>query len=144
LKKITIIGILSIIIILCAIYLINARSTTFKEEVPDVAEITSVEIIKTSVDKETVLENGNDVKELLEHWSELELKTDKMGALDFDFDESYWITLKANDIRKYGLTVYDESYFLIYDYSKRSKKDSSRSYKIISGLNLEDIEQYFQ
>jgi hypothetical protein len=31
---------------------------------------------------------------------------------------------------------------LIYDFSKRTEKDSSRSYQIISGADLDDIEQY--
>ncbi|MDW2876128.1 MULTISPECIES: DUF5301 domain-containing protein [Bacillaceae] len=139
-KKFMVLGFLSILIILGAIYMINTRSTTFNQAVPDMSEITAIEIIKSSTDKEVVLEK-NDVKKLVQSWSEMELKADKMGSLDFE--ESYWITLKANDERKYGLTVYDDKYLLVYDFSKRTKKDSSRSYQIISGADLDDIEQYF-
>ncbi|MGD6903341.1 DUF5301 domain-containing protein [Bacillus infantis] len=139
-KKFMVLGFLSILIILGAIYMINTRSTTFNQAVPDMSEITAIEIIKSSTDKEVVLEK-NDVKKLVQSWSEMELKADKMGPLDFE--ESYWITLKDNDERKYGLTVYDDKYLLVYDFSKRIKKDSSRSYQIISGADLDDIEQYF-
>jgi hypothetical protein len=141
LKKFMLFGFLSIIMILGVIYIINSRSSTFNQAVPDMSEITSIEIIKTSIDKKIILEKENDVKNLILSWSEMELKANKMGSLDFE--ESYWITLKANDTRKYGLTVYDEKYLLIYDYSKRTRKDSSRSYQIISGFDLGDTEQYF-
>ncbi|MGD6855952.1 DUF5301 domain-containing protein [Bacillus infantis] len=139
-KKFMVLGFLSILIILGAIYMINTRSTTFNQAVPDMSEITAIEIIKSSTDKEVVLEK-NDVKKLVQSWSDMELKADGMGSLDFE--ESYWITLRAKDTRKYGLTVYDDKYLLVYDFSKRTKKDSSRSYQIISGADLDDIEQYF-
>jgi hypothetical protein len=140
LKKFMLFGFLSIIMILGVIYIINSRSITFNQAVPDMSEITSIEIIKTSTDMEVVLEKENDVKTLIQSWSGMELKSDKMGSLDFE--ESYWITLKASDARKYGLTVYDDKYLLIYDHSKRAKKDS-RSYQVISGFDLGDIEQHF-
>jgi Domain of unknown function (DUF5300) len=140
LKKFMLFGFLSIMIILGVMYMINSRSTTFNQAVPDISEITSIEIIKTSIDKEVILEKEKDVKRLIQSWSEMELKADEIGSLDFE--ESYWITLKANDARKYGLTIYDDQYLLIYDFSKRTEKDSSRSYQIISGADLDDIEQY--
>lgn len=121
--------------------MINSRSTTFNQAVPDMSEVSSIQIIKSSTNKEVILEKESDVKSLIQSWSEMELKADEMGSLDFK--ESYWITLKANDEREYGLTVYDDKYLLVYDFSKRTKKDSSRSYQIISGADLDDIEQYF-
>jgi hypothetical protein len=141
LKKFMLFGFLSIMIIFVVMFMINSRITTFNQAVPDMSEITSIEILKTSTDKSVVLEKESDVTILIQSWSEMELKADKMGSLDFE--ESYWITLKANDERKYGLTVYDDKYLLVYDFSKRTKKDSSRSYQIISGADLDDIEQYF-
>ncbi|MGD6842482.1 DUF5301 domain-containing protein [Bacillus infantis] len=140
-KKFMLFGFLSIMMILGVIYIINSRNTTFNQAVPDMSEITSIEIIKSSTDKEVVLENKNDVKSLIQSWSEMKLKADKMGSLNFE--ESYWITLKANDARKYGLTIYDDQYLLVYDFSKRNEKGSSRSYHLMNGFDLGDIEQYF-
>ncbi|MGD6875086.1 DUF5301 domain-containing protein [Bacillus infantis] len=140
-KKFMLFGFISIMIILGVMYMINSRSTTFNQAVPDMSEVSSIQIIKSSTNKEVILEKESDVKSLIQSWSEMELKADEMGSLDFK--ESYWITLKANDEREYGLTVYDDKYLLVYDFSKRTKKDSSRSYQIISGADLDDIEQYF-
>ncbi|MBP2242980.1 hypothetical protein J2Z40_003562 [Cytobacillus eiseniae] len=137
-KKFLGVGILSIILILGAFYLINSRSsTTFNEIVPDTAKITSIEIIKSSTDIEAVIENGNDIKELLKSLSEAELKGAKMGSIHFN--ESYWITLSTNEKRQVGITVYDDKYLLIFDYNENKQT----TYQIINGLDSSYIEQFF-
>ena len=136
--KIIGIAFISIIVVLGALYLFNSKSnTTFNDFVLDTGEITSIEIIKTSTDKEIVIENGNDVKGILEHFYEAELKENEMGSIDFN--ESYWMTLKSNGARKLGMTVYDEKYLLIFDYNQNKQT----SYQIISDFNAYNIEKYF-
>ncbi|MFS0862033.1 hypothetical protein [Fredinandcohnia sp. 179-A 10B2 NHS] len=60
-----------------------------------------------------------------------------MGSINFD--ESYWLTLRTNGERKLGITVYDENYLMIFDYSTSNQT----SYQIISGFDSSNIEQYF-
>ncbi|MBD8068804.1 DUF5301 domain-containing protein [Bacillus sp. PS06] len=137
-KKIVGITITTIIVIIGAFYLLNSRSnTTFNEVVLEMPEITSIEIIKSSAEKEVFIENENVITQLLKHFSEAELKEDEVGSINFD--ESYWLTLRTNGERKLGITVYDENYLMIFDYSTSNQT----SYRIISGFDSSKIEQYF-
>ncbi len=136
-KRIVGITITSIIVIIGAFYLLKSKSSTTFNEFVHTAEITSIDIIRSSDDKEVVIENGNDIKELLKHFSEAELMEDEMGSIDFN--ESYWITLRSNNVRKLGMTVYDDKYLLIFDYNK----NNSTGYQIISVFDSSNIEQYF-
>lgn len=133
-KKI-VIAILVTTVILGVFYF--KRGMNFNEAVPDSPEITSIEIIRTSDNQDVVLEGGNDVRDLMNQLSETELREKSIGSIDFE--ESYWITIRADNNRKFGLTIYDEKYMLIYDY----ESSKQNSYQIISGFESFSIEKYF-
>ncbi|MFS0862032.1 hypothetical protein [Fredinandcohnia sp. 179-A 10B2 NHS] len=69
-KKVAGITITTIIVIIGAFYLFNLRSKpTFNEVVLEMPEITSIEMIKSSAEKEAFIENDNDIMQLLKHFS---------------------------------------------------------------------------
>ncbi|RFB14762.1 hypothetical protein DZB84_15065 [Bacillus sp. HNG] len=131
-----IIGILVIVIFLGVFYV--KRSTNFNEAVSNPFEITFVEIIRSSDNKEVVIEDGSEVLNLMNQLSETELTEKAMGSIDFD--ESYWIILQADNKREFGSTIYAENYMLIYEY-EWSKQNS---YQIISGFDSTNIEPFFE
>ncbi|MEH7236847.1 hypothetical protein [Bacillus sp. JJ1562] len=135
-KKI-IIAIIGIAIILGVLY-VKSGSTSFDNVVSGTPTITSIEIIRGSDDKEVVIDDKNKVTNLMNGFSMTELKEKSMGSIEFD--ESYWITLRADGKRKFGLTIYDEKYILVFEY----ESSKQNSYRIIRGFDSSSIEQYFQ
>ncbi|MDF0729015.1 DUF5301 domain-containing protein [Cytobacillus sp. S13-E01] len=130
-----------IIVFLGIFYFYNVNKTTSLDNVLsdiDVSDITSIEIIKSSDNKEKILQNKNEINNFIQIFSQVEFKERSLKKLKFD--ESYWITIRENEERSVGMTIYDENYMLVYIY----KPTSQNSFEILNGRSLTDIENYFK
>lgn len=111
----------------------STKNTTFKEVVLDhlnVIEVSSIEIIRSTdtinEDKITVTDPSQ-IESIMNAFSQTKLK--EASFLNINYTGSYWITLKTNKNRKFGITLYDKVYVTIIEYNN-STKNATKSYKI--------------
>ena len=124
----------------------STKNTIFKEVVTDhlnVKEISSIEIIRStdtiSEDTITVTDVGQ-IQLIINALSQTKLR--KTSISNINYAESYWITLKTNEKRKFGMTLYDKDYLTIFQYN--SNKDATKSYKITNEFDPSVIRGLFK
>lgn len=108
----------------------------------DLKKITSIEIIKSSpIEEKTItIKDQSQLKLILDAFSRTKLR-EKKGS--FNSNESYWITLKASEDRKLGMTLYDKDSLSLFKYFN-SAKYSSKSYSITNDFDLMVIKGLFK
>jgi len=131
------------IVIVLAIMNNQRNTTTFKEAVLDqlnLAEISSVDVIKSidSSEEEISVTTPEKIQFIVNVLSEVKLR--KADYSNSQQTESYWITIKTNNERKFGLTLYSD-HIIIFSYDLVGKK--SVSYKILNHVDLEAINELF-
>ncbi|WP_045574559.1 hypothetical protein [Desulfosporosinus sp. I2] len=123
--------IFAIVVGLVIIYM-STKNTTFKEVVLDhlnVMEVSSIEIIrKTDAINENriTVTDPSQIELIMNAFSRTKMR--EASFSNINYTESYWITLKTNENRKFGITLYDNDYVNIFEYN--SKKNTTKSYKI--------------
>ena len=92
-------------------------------------EVSSIEIIRSSntinEDKITVTDPSQ-IELIMNAFSQTKLREASLSNINYT--EKYWITIKTNKIRKFGITLYDKDYVDIFE--DNSKKKYPKSYKI--------------
>lgn len=134
--------ILTVLLIIILGLKINSfsKNTTFKKETYQVnlSGINSIEIIKTGVDEKTIIvTEPNKIESIINAFLQTNLKE---GESPQNYDEAYWITLKANGERKLGINLYDRFFLYLYN-----EDDSTlKYYKITNDFDLSAISSLFQ
>jgi len=138
-----ILAVLLVAIVVVLAIMNNQRNTTFKEAVLDhlnLAEISSVDVIKSidSSEEEISVTTPEKIQFLMNVLSEVKLR--KADYSNSQQTESYWITIKTNNERKFGLTLYSD-HIIVFSYDSVGKK--SVSYKILNHVDLEAFNGLF-
>ena len=127
---------LLLIPLLVVIYIISLN-TSFKRVALDdmkIGDVTSIDIVKTSNNEEITIEDANQIEQIMKNFSDAKLR--KYSILEqFDernFNEAYWITIKVNGERKFGIRLDNDNYLSIHDYSN----NKNTNFKITNNLNL--------
>ncbi|WP_054024019.1 hypothetical protein [Bacillus sp. FJAT-28004] len=143
-KKRNKIVVLIMVIGLVVVYMYS-RNSTFSEEVTNhfnVKDVSSIEIIKTSTSNEETITvtDPKQIELIMNAFSTTKLRKDRI--LNINHTESYWITIKNNGTRRFGLTLYDDEYLEIYN--NNATKNALKSFKITNELNLTIIQDLFK
>jgi len=137
--------ILVVVVGLVVVYT-SSINTTFSEEVTDhfnLKDVSSIEIIKTtsSTNEDTVTVTDPKQMELIMNtFSMTKLRKDPVE--NSNYTDSYWITIKNNGTRQFGLTLYGHNYLEIYN--NNATKNALKSYKIKNELDLTLIQSLFK
>lgn len=129
-----------VIIIVAALGMmyIFSKNTTFQEVVLDklnLNEISSIEIIKSdrTNEKEITVTDPSQIIKIMDAFSQMKLKESTISNINYI--TSYWITLKSNENRNFGITLYDNNYIFIYEYNAVSQNNQFKSYIITNDLD---------
>lgn len=116
---------------------IFSKNTTFKEVVIEklkVNEISSIEIVKSdrTNESEIAVTDPSQIIKIMEAFSQMQLKESNVSNVNFK--TSYWIVLKSNGNRNFGITLYDSNHISIFEYNAVSQKKRLKSYIITNDL----------
>ena len=131
-----------IILVVFTIWIFKVKETTLGEEFPDairVENVSEISVIRGSDDKEVVVIEESAKENLLSALLDTEVKESKGN--DKDGSEVYWITIKNEKEREFGLRVDDELNVVPYDYSRNEK--NSNHYLFSDDKVLKKIESLF-
>lgn len=134
----------TVVIILLSISLFivyeSSRKTTFNEAVLknlNVEQISSLQIIRSNNENEyeiSITERSG-IKEIVDCLSQLKLKESRISNIEYT--DSYWITIRDDSQgRRFGITLYDNTYISIYNYTEK-QSNSTSSYKITNEEELD-------
>ncbi|MFC4323079.1 hypothetical protein [Litchfieldia salsa] len=139
-KKVNLIFASLIVIAIVGFFIFSGMTKSFEDNVPKelLSEVTSVEILRTFDNKEVVIEDKYGIDEVMSSFSNARLKESKIHKIEST--DSYWITIRANNERKFGITVYDEEYLIVYDY----ESSEVHNYQIKDGFSITTIEKIFE
>lgn len=123
----------------------NSKRTTFNEVVLkdlNVEEISSLQMIKSMSENEISITERNKIKEIIDCLSLIKLK--ESGLSTIEYTDSYWITLRDHDKRRFGITLYDNTYISIFKYTE-NQPNLTFSYKITNEneIDVATIEKWF-
>jgi len=121
------------------------KNTTFKEVVLDqlnVVEVSSIEVIRSSntIEDKITVTDPSQIKAVMNAFSLITLR--EASCSNINHMESYWITIKTNKIRQFGITLYNKDYVNIYDYNSKNK-NSEKTYKITNEFDPRVIRGLF-
>lgn len=123
------------------------KNTTFKEAVLDhmnVKEISSIEIVRASdainEDKITITDSSQ-IELIMNAFSQTKLR--ESISPNIKYTEVYWITLKINKIRKFGIILYGKDYVVIND-ANPYEKYKVHSYRITNEFDSIVIQGLFK
>ncbi|WP_136607779.1 hypothetical protein [Paenibacillus dokdonensis] len=133
-----------IVIVGLVIYNFYSKNTTFKDVVLDkinTDQISSLEILKSSNDEKKTITDKSEINKIINSLSVIKLSE---GSYSIDSTESYYITIKTNNLRRFGMTLYDKNYLRIFDYDPKIPKNSIKSYKISNEFDPATIRSLFR
>lgn len=108
----------------------------------DKEEITQIDIIRSSDNAVETIENANEIEQVLTILSDIR----KIKETDDDYpniNELYWITIKENGQRQYGVTLMlgkEDDFVSIFNYND----GDSSNYKILESNKLKLIDKFFE
>ncbi|MFD2046541.1 hypothetical protein ACFSTA_19980 [Ornithinibacillus salinisoli] len=117
-KKVIIISLILIIGIIGIIFMYPKKKLFEEAILLNVEEITSIEIAHN--DTEVTISDPDEIEKIMDNFSELELK--ETNSLD-GFEKTYWITIKENNSKAYGLTVHDNKQLHTFSYEDNQQQE---------------------
>lgn len=138
---------LVLIAILGTVYI--SKNTSFNKVVLNKineTEITSIEITRSSLlepsdIKETIVTDTNEIKDILNDFSQIKLKKSNNNHYSNNYHYSLAL-VQDKHIRRFVIWIYDKKSIEIYDDNKTKKH--SNSYKITNEYNSESLENLFK
>lgn len=136
-----------IVIVSLGVMYMSTKTTTFKKVVLErinSSDISSIEIIKSSdatTENNKTLTDPYEIEKIMNAFSPVKLRESNVSNISFT--ESYWITVKTNENRIFGITLYDKNYVIIFEYDTPSRINTTKSYKITNDFNPRVIEELF-
>ncbi|GIP28496.1 hypothetical protein J23TS9_36260 [Paenibacillus sp. J23TS9] len=134
-----------IIIVIVGLVIFNSysKNTTFNDVVLEkinTDQISSLEILKSSNDEKKTITDKSEINKIMNSLSVIKLRE---GSYSIDSTEPYYITIKTNNLRRFGMTLYDKNYLKIFDYDPEIPKNSTKSYKISNEFDPAIIRSLF-
>ncbi|MFL0364569.1 hypothetical protein ACH0BF_16315 [Pseudobacillus sp. 179-B 2D1 NHS] len=132
-----------LIVLLGLYFLINSgRSTSIQELFTDEginrSEITSIDTVKSSTDEKVSITEPKQINKIVTEISKLQLKEENFT--EAENSQSYWVTIKANNERRLGMTFFDQDFLSIYNF----KDKKQYNYKITDNSNINAIKDLFK
>ncbi|MGN7360397.1 DUF5301 domain-containing protein [Paenibacillus sp. SAF-054] len=103
-----------------------SKNTTFKGLVLtkiNTDQISSVEVLKSSTDEKKTLTDKSEINQIINSLSVITLRAGSYTAIDTA--EPYYMTIRINNQRRFGLLLYDEDVLKVYDYQSNGKKNAT-------------------
>ncbi|MGO4697530.1 hypothetical protein AB4Z50_24915 [Paenibacillus sp. 2TAB26] len=122
-----------------------SKQTTFKKAISDqlnVTQISSIEILKSTDDpleEKIIVTDSALIERIMNVFSNTKLIKEHFSTNNYK--ESYWITIKTNENRQFGFTLYDHHFLNVFDYN--ASKNAANSYKITNELDASVIRDLF-
>ncbi|KTD87668.1 hypothetical protein UQ64_12775 [Paenibacillus etheri] len=106
----------------------------------DATEITSIEILKSSNDKQIKVDDPKEIEKIIHEFSDVKLR--RSNASDKP-TETYWISIFVNKGLRFGMNLTDTNFLYITDLASKNKY-SSGNFKITSEFDGESITSLFK
>lgn len=111
----------------------------FTDEGVTSPDITSIEVIKSSTSEEVTVTAPDKINKIITDLFHVRLKKKRFNGVK-NYSESYWVTIYANNERRFGITYYDPSFISVYTFKDRKHYN----YKIIDNSDIETIKHLFK
>ncbi|OMD40483.1 DUF5301 domain-containing protein [Paenibacillus odorifer] len=106
----------------------------------DTAEITSIEILKSSNDEQVEVEDPKEIEKIIHEFSDVKLR--RSNAADKP-TETYWISIRVNKALRFGMNLTDTNFLHIIDLASNNKYHSG-GFKITSKFDGQSITSLFK
>ncbi|MGG1636656.1 hypothetical protein [Paenibacillus sp. NRS-1760] len=127
------------------VFTISSKQTTFNKVISDqlnLNQISTIEILKSiddPLEEKIVVTDLAQIERIMNVFSNTKLIKEHFSTININ--ETYWITIKTNENRQFGLTLYDYHYLNVFNYN--ASKDAANSYKITNELDASVIRDLF-